>query len=209
MIAEDRQRVRRDRTGGDVEDRRRQFAGDLVHVGNHQQQTLRCRKRRRQRPRLQGAMDGAGSAAFRLQFDNLGNAAPDVGLALCRPLVGQFAHAGRRSDRVNRDHFGNAKGNRGNGLIAVDGQHLVHGSSWIHMKQQAKSRTTTKPRRMLQCNMIFYGNGHQKLSGDAAGRRMRSGKRPWHRWRLPRIPRPLRHGVQLWRSLSNARPRCS
>ncbi len=158
VVTEDRKRVRRDRAGGNVEDRRRQLAGDLVHVGNHQQKTLRCRKRRRQRPRLQGAMDGAGGTALGLQFDDPGNAAPDVDLTLCRPLVGQFAHAGRWGDRVNRDHFGSPKGNRSNSFVAVDGEHLVHGSSWTHMKKQAKPRTTTKPQQMVQCNKVFYAN---------------------------------------------------
>ncbi len=41
---------------GDVEDRRRQLAGDLVHVGDHQQQALRRREGRRQRAGLQRAV---------------------------------------------------------------------------------------------------------------------------------------------------------
>ncbi len=129
MVAEDRQRMRCDGARGDVEDRRRQFAGNLVHVGNHQQEALRRRKGRRQRPRLQRAMHRAGGAAFGLQLDDLRHAAPDVGLALRRPFVGQFAHAGRGGDRIDRDHFGNPEGNRGDGFVAVDGEHLVHDDS--------------------------------------------------------------------------------
>ncbi len=73
-----------DRAGGNVKDRRRQFAGDLVHVGDHQQQSLRGRERGGQRPGLQGTMDGAGSAPFGLQFDDGGHRAPtgSCGLAL-------------------------------------------------------------------------------------------------------------------------------
>ena len=47
MVAKDRQRLRRQRTRRDVEDARREFAGDLVHVGQHQQQALRRRERGR------------------------------------------------------------------------------------------------------------------------------------------------------------------
>ena len=37
MVAEDRRPLRRQRPGGDVDDAGGQFAGDLVHVGDHQQ----------------------------------------------------------------------------------------------------------------------------------------------------------------------------
>ena len=40
VIAEDGERLGGDGAGGNVEDGRRQFAGDLVHVGDHQQQPL-------------------------------------------------------------------------------------------------------------------------------------------------------------------------
>ena len=112
--------------GGNMEDRRRQFTGDLVHVGDHQQQALRCRKGRRQRTGLQCAMDSAGGPPFGLQFDDAGNASPDIRLALRRPFVGQLPHAGGRGDRVNGDHFRNAVSHVGDSFIAVDGQHIVH-----------------------------------------------------------------------------------
>ena len=131
MVAEDRQRMRRDGAGGDVEDGRRQFAGDLVHVRDHQQQALRGREGGRQRAGLQRAMYGAGGAAFGLQFDDFRDAAPDVALALCRPFVGQFAHAGRGGDRVNGDHFGNAEGHVGDGFVTVDGQQVFHDLSLV------------------------------------------------------------------------------
>ena len=65
VVAEDRQRVRGQRAGGDVEHRRRQLAGDLEHVGQLQQQALRRRERRRQRAGLQRAVHRAGGAAPR------------------------------------------------------------------------------------------------------------------------------------------------
>ncbi len=56
VVAEDRQPLRRERAGGHVQHRRRQLAGDLVHVGDHQQQPLRSGERRRQRATLQRTM---------------------------------------------------------------------------------------------------------------------------------------------------------
>ena len=48
VVAEDRQGVRGDRAGGDVDRARRQLAGDLEHVRHHQQQALRRGERRGQ-----------------------------------------------------------------------------------------------------------------------------------------------------------------
>ena len=44
VVAEDREGMRRDRPGRDMDDRRRQLAGDLEHVGDHQEQALRRRE---------------------------------------------------------------------------------------------------------------------------------------------------------------------
>ena len=82
VVAEDRQRVGGQRARRDVDDERRQLAGDLVHVGDHQQQALRGREGRGQRAGLQRAVDGAGGAAFGLHLDHLRDRAPDVLLPL-------------------------------------------------------------------------------------------------------------------------------
>ena len=85
VVAEDRQRVRRQRARRDVHDERRQLAGDLVHVGDHQQQALRRGERRRQRAGLQRAVDGAGGAALGLHLGHLRDRAPEVLAPLARP----------------------------------------------------------------------------------------------------------------------------
>ena len=54
MIAEDGQGVRGQRAGRDVHAEAGQFAGDLVHVGDHQQQALRGGEGGGQRCRLAG-----------------------------------------------------------------------------------------------------------------------------------------------------------
>jgi hypothetical protein len=74
VVAEDRQRVRGHRARRDVEDGGRQFAGDLEHVGDHQQQALRRGEGGGQRPGLQRAVDRAGGAGLALHLDDLGNA---------------------------------------------------------------------------------------------------------------------------------------
>ena len=48
MIAEDVQRGRCDRTCADMEHSRQKFARDLIHIRNHEQESLRCRIGRRE-----------------------------------------------------------------------------------------------------------------------------------------------------------------
>src|SRR5690606_308718 len=82
VVTEDRQGVGGDGAGGDVDHCRGQFPGDLVHVGDHQEETLRGGEGGGESTRLQRAVDGTGGAALALHLDDLGNDAPDVGLAL-------------------------------------------------------------------------------------------------------------------------------
>ena len=105
MVAENGKALAGQGAGGDMEDRRGQFAGDLVHVGDHQKKTLGGREGRGQGAGSKGAVDSAGSAAFRLQLGNTWDRAPDVRLIGSGFSVGNFAHRRRRCDRVNGDHF--------------------------------------------------------------------------------------------------------
>ena len=59
---------------------RGQLAGDLVHVGDHQQQALRRGEGGGERAGLQRAVEGAGGAAFALHLDHRRHGAPDVRL---------------------------------------------------------------------------------------------------------------------------------
>ena len=65
-----------------------------------------------------------GGAALGLHLGDLRNRAPDVLLALGRPLVGPLAHVGGGRDGVDRDDFVGAVGNGGGCLVAVDGDVL-------------------------------------------------------------------------------------
>ena len=78
--------------GGDVDDRRRQLAGDLEHVGDHQEQALRRGERRRQGALLERAVQGAGRARLRLHLDDVGDLAPQVRPAGRGPVVAVLGH---------------------------------------------------------------------------------------------------------------------
>ncbi len=81
-----------DGAGRNMEDRGGQFAGDLVHVGDHQQQTLAGGKGGGQGAGLQGAVDGAGGAAFGLHLGHQRDGPPDVLLARGALGVGDLPH---------------------------------------------------------------------------------------------------------------------
>ena len=119
MVAENREGMRRQRACGHVHDERGEFAGDLVHVGDHQQQTLGGREGRAEGARLQGAVDGAGSAAFGLHFRHRRDGSPDVLLALGGPFIRELAHRARWGNRVNGNNFGYSMGNGGYRLVGI------------------------------------------------------------------------------------------
>ena len=120
VIAEDRQRVCGQRTRGDVKDRRRQLAGDLVHVRNHQQQALRRGKRRGERSGLQRAMHGARGTALALHLDHRRDRSPEVRLFLGRPRVRPLAHRRRGRDRIDGDDFIERVRNARDGFVSIE-----------------------------------------------------------------------------------------
>ena len=102
MVAEDRERLRRQRTGRNMEHAGEQLARNFVHIGNHQQETLRCREGRSQRPALQRSVHGTGCTGLGLHLNDFHGLAEDVFAALGRPFVHEFRHSRRRRDGVDR-----------------------------------------------------------------------------------------------------------
>jgi hypothetical protein len=92
VVAEDGEGVGRERACRDVHAERRQLTGDLVHVGDHQEQALRRREGGREGAPLQRAVHRAGGAALGLHLAHVRDDAPHVAATLDRPFVGQLAH---------------------------------------------------------------------------------------------------------------------
>jgi len=120
VVPEDGQPLRGQRPGGDVQHHRGEFAGDLVHVGDHEEQPLGGREGGGERATLQGAVQRAGRAALGLHLDDGRNRAVDVLPVLRGPLVRQFRHRGAGGDGVDRAQLVEAVGDGGRGLVAVD-----------------------------------------------------------------------------------------
>ena len=82
MVAEDRQGLAGQRTSRDVKDRRDHLTGDLVHVGDHQQQALRGRKGCCQGTSSEGPVDRTGCTGLGLHFCDEGTVPQMLGWPL-------------------------------------------------------------------------------------------------------------------------------
>ena len=119
VVAEDAEGMGSQSAGGDMEDAGEQLACDLVHVGDHQQKTLRSSVGGGECAGVQGAVHCAGRAGLCLHLLHLDGAAEDVFLSLCRPLVNKVCHRARRRDRVDGRNLGERIAYMRRRLVAV------------------------------------------------------------------------------------------
>ena len=91
--------------GGYMEYGGGQFAADLVHIGDHQQQTLGCGEGGGQSAGGQRAVNSTCSTCFRLHFGNANGLAEQVGAAIGGPFIRYFCHGRRGSDGENSCHI--------------------------------------------------------------------------------------------------------
>src|SRR5581483_8739633 len=99
-------------------------------------------------------------AAFALHFDDLRDGAPDVRLALGRPLVAPFAHRRRRSDRINCDNFIDLVGHVSRGFVAVDryfrSSHVgIHSSRKSPYENVRHARPRGKTFGLVSCSLEY------------------------------------------------------
>ena len=126
MVTEDGQGVGSQGTGRNMEDAGQQFAGDLVHVGDHEQQALGSGVGAGQRTGSQHTVHGTGGAGFGLHFTHGHGLAHQVLATLGSHFVHDFAHDGRRGNGVNGSRVRQSVGNIRGGVIAVHGFHFRH-----------------------------------------------------------------------------------
>ena len=128
VVTEDGQGVSRQGAGGDVEYARQHFTGDLIHIGDHQQQALGRGVRGGQRAGLQGAVHRTGGAALGLHLHHLYRLAEQVLLAVGGPLVHMLRHGAGGCDGENTRHFRKSIGYIRGGFVAVHDDRflLVH-----------------------------------------------------------------------------------
>ena len=126
VVAEDVQRLGGHGTGGDVEHAGQLLRCDLVHVGDHQQQTLGRGVGGGQRTCAQRAVDSAGSARLGLHLHHLDLGAEDVLQAVGTPLIHEVRHGAGRGDGVDGCYLGKRIADMRRGVIAIHGLHFSY-----------------------------------------------------------------------------------
>ena len=119
VVAEDGQGVGGQGAGGNMEYARQHFTGDLIHIGDHQQQALGRGVCGGQRAGLQGAVHRTGGAALRLHLHHLYRLTEQVLLAVGGPLVHVLRHGAGGRDGENTRHFRKCVGYIRGGFVAV------------------------------------------------------------------------------------------
>ena len=125
VVTEDGEGVGGEGAGGHVEHGREHLAGDLVHVRDHQQETLGCRERGSEGTSLEGTVHGAGGAGLALHLGHFHRLAPEVLLPVGGPLVDVLGHGGRRRDRVDGGVLAEQVGDVRSGIVTITGDEFL------------------------------------------------------------------------------------
>ena len=126
VVAENGQGVGGQGAGRHMKNAGKKFAGDFVHVGDHQQQALGSCIGGGQRTAGQHAVHNARGACFGLHFAHDDRLAQHVFAAFGGHFVHNLAHDRGRRDGVNGRCLGESVGNMRCGVIAVHGLHFSH-----------------------------------------------------------------------------------
>ena len=121
VVAENRQRMGGDGPRRDMETKRQQLAGDLVQVGDHQQEPLGSGERGGDRSGLERTVHRSRGTPFGLKLDDDRHLTPKIGPCLGRPGIGQLAHGRCRGDGINRDHLVHPVGHRSHRFVGIEG----------------------------------------------------------------------------------------
>ncbi len=106
-------------TGAHMQHVGQALAGHLVHVGDHQQQTLGGRVAGGEGASAQRAVNSAGGAGLRLHLLDFHRGAKDVLETLSSPLIHMISHGAGWRDGINARHLGEGIRDPGCGLVAI------------------------------------------------------------------------------------------
>ena len=124
VVTEDVQRVGRNGSGAYVEDGRKLFGGDFVHIRNHQEQALGSGVGGGEGTGSEGTVHGTCGTGFGLHLDNLDFGSEDVLQSVSTPLIDKVSHRAGRCDRVDCGNFGIRVADMRRGVVAVHGFHF-------------------------------------------------------------------------------------
>ena len=125
VVTEDGQRVAGEGAGGHVEHGRQHFAGDLVHVRDHQEKTLGGRESRGKGTSLEGTVYGAGGTGLALHLRHFDGLAPEILLPMGGPLIDVLGHRRGRGDRVDGGMFAEQVSDVRGGEVTITGDEFL------------------------------------------------------------------------------------
>ena len=124
VIAKDGQRMGCQGAGGYVHDAGEILCGNLIHVGNHQEQTLRCGKGCSQCAGHQASVNSASGATLGLHFGDFYRLTEQIFPAGGSPLVNMLCHNRGGGDGVDGSDVGKGVRHMCGGIVAVHGFQL-------------------------------------------------------------------------------------
>ena len=134
VVAEDGKGMGSQSAGGNVDNAGLLFAGDLIHVGDHQQQTLRSGEGGGQRAGYDGAVNSACCAALGLHLNNSDGLIEKVLASVSGPFIDHLCHNGRGGDGVDGSNIGKRIGYVSRSGVAVHGfQFSCHKNTSIYI----------------------------------------------------------------------------
>ena len=154
VITENVQSMGRDGTRRDVEYAGQLLRRDLVHVRDHQQQTLRRRVGGRQSTCAEGAVNRTGRTSLRLHLSNLDAGAKDVLQTCGRPLVNEVRHRGGRRNGINTGDLCVRIGYMSRSIVAVHGFEFTNQNNYL-LKVITYSCTLTISHFLVNVNQIW------------------------------------------------------
>ena len=147
---------------------RQLLGGDLVHVGDHEQQALGGGVGGGEGTGGERSVDRAGSSALGLHLAYLHRGAEDVLLPGSRPLVHEVGHRARRGDGVDACHLGERIGHVGCGVVAVHGLEF---SGHTFLSSMMGLSTRAEPRRLQESAVQRSRDGHARRLGNRFARK--------------------------------------
>ena len=121
VIAEDGDRMRSDRAGGNVHDRRQLQARDAVHRRDHQHQALGRGIGGAERAGFQHALQGAAGTCLGLHLNQSDLRTENILQPVSRPLIHMGGHGTGWGDGIDGGRLRKGIGDIRGGLIAVHG----------------------------------------------------------------------------------------
>ena len=149
VVTEDVQRMRSDAACGNMEHAGKQLTRNFVHIGDHQQKTLRCSVGRGERTGGQGTVYRTCGTGFGLHFGDFDGRTEDVFLTLSGPLVNVVCHRAGGGNGIDTGYFGKCVGDICRRIVTVHSLFLSNHWRFILSRYRIQKLYILRPQMIL------------------------------------------------------------